>query len=353
MQLLPLLCFLQAPLLPINNRALPPADDDFFFVALADDRPAGAGLPPTATFREILKEVSLIDPSFVICSGDLLYGNEDTLAQYRQEVAWLKPLLNAMPCPFFNTPGNHEISNKPGFLAEYKKWFGAPYGEFDFGHYRFLAVCTDLPSEPPGVWGDQLNWLTRMLGTPRPTVTFQHHPVFKRPTNADKEDTTVSNPDELSRLYADGGVKVAFEAHDHVYDEQEHGGVKYIIEGGAGAPLDAAPAEGGYFSYVLAHVTGEAIKLTPLPLDSIESVSISKGVTAVGNYSDSDIPIGNLLVRSANRPVGVSASYQTKKREQKRVSARIIQVRRLKGAYETRIGLIAPKHHAVFVRLIF
>jgi hypothetical protein len=118
----------QAPFAPLNHKPLPSSKDDFYFVALGDNRPAGSGLPPTGTYREILKEVSIIDPEFVLSTGDLLYGNEETLDQYKQEEVWMKPLLDTLPCPFFNVPGNHEINNNPEFLDEYTKTMGPTYG---------------------------------------------------------------------------------------------------------------------------------------------------------------------------------------------------------------------------------
>jgi len=342
-----------APFQPLNHKALPPSQTDFYFIALGDNRPAGAGLPPTATFRELVKEVSIIDPAFVLSSGDLLYGNEETLDQYKQEIAWMKPLLNTLPCPFFNAPGNHEINNRPEFLAEYTKSMGPLYGEFDYGNFRFLAVCTELPAPKPSVTGDELTWLSGVLSTAKPTITYQHHPVFMRPTNLDKSDAEVDGAAALHALYVQGGVKVAFEAHDHVYNAQVHDGIQYVIAGGAGAPLDTVPTDGGYFNYVLGHVTGDDVQLTVLPMGSVEVTQVSDGVAAVGEYSFNDLPVHNMEIFSTKKPTGLTSGYTTKKGKFKEVPATIVNVVATSKGFETQVDLVAPAHHATFVKLTY
>lgn len=329
---------------------MPKSQQDFTFIALGDDRPAGAGLPPTATYREILKEVALIDPAFVISTGDLLYGNEETLAQYKQEIAWMKPLLNALPCPFINVPGNHEINNRPEFLRAYEKGLGPLYGRFDFGSFRFLAVCTELPADKPSVFGAQLEWLKGQMSHPMPTIAFEHHPVFTRASN--KEDTAgVSNHDELHKLYQSGGVKAVFEGHDHVYNRQEHDGILYMIAGGAGAPLDAEPTDGGFFHYVIVHVHGDSLEATPVSIGALEVVKLSESRVAVGNYCDTDLPVNRLVIQTRKRPSKVSAGYGTKTGKTKKVPAKIVSVSPGARGFDVIVALVAPKHHATIVRL--
>jgi 3',5'-cyclic AMP phosphodiesterase CpdA len=348
------LAFTQSPFAPLNHKPLPPSKTDFYFVALGDNRPAGAGLPPTATYRELLKEVSILGPEFVISTGDLLYGNEDTLDQYKQEIAWIKPLLETLPCPFFNVPGNHEINNRPEFLAEYQKRLGPLYGKFEFGGYRFVAVCTEIPSPHPSVFGDQLDWLKQEFSVSKPTFTYQHHPVFERPTNKDTaEQAEVENAGELHKLYQQGGVKIAFEGHDHVYNKQEHDGITYVIAGGSGAPLDAAPTDGGYFHFVLVHVNGDSVTETPIPMGAIEIVPMGDGVVAAGEYADAELPVTNLHVMSREEPKGLTAGYQAKTGKIKSVDATIVRTTKTADGYDTQVSLVLPAHHATIVRLTF
>jgi hypothetical protein len=335
----------------LNSKPLPPSKSDFWFVALGDNRPAGAGLPPTHTFRELLKEVSAVGPEFILSSGDLLYGNEETLAQYRQEIAWMKPIIQSLPCPFFNAPGNHEINNRPEFLKAYTSAFGAPYGSFDFGGIRFVAVCTELPAEKPSVFGAQLDWLKKTMSHKMPTVVFQHHPVFVRGSNSEKESAHVDQSQMIHQLYLEGGVKMAVEGHDHIYNQQTHDGIDYRIAGGAGAPLDGAAEEGGYYHFLLVHAKNGNLEATVIPVETLEILPQGDGIATVAEYSNIDLPLSNVLVSSSFLPRSVGAGYTNKKKKTVSVDARIVASWRSGKGYETRVALVAPRAHATVVRL--
>ncbi len=334
-----------------NLKPLPPSKQDYYFIALGDDRPAGPGLPPTHTFRELLKEVGTICPEFVLSSGDMLYGNEETLSQYKQEVAWMKPLIQTLPCPFFNVAGNHEINNRPEFLQTYTAAFGPLYGSFDFGGIRFLAVCTELPAQSPSVFGAELSWLKRILSTKKPTVVFQHHPVFVRGTNSEKESAGVADHEAIHKLYLHGGVVMVVEGHDHIYNRQVHDGIDYRIAGGAGAPMDGPPEDGGFFHFLLVHVHNGKLESTLVPIDTLEVLPLGDGVAAVSDYAYIDLPLTNVVIESSFAPKSISASYTTKKKKSKGVDARIVSVQRSGNGYRARVALVAPHAHAVTVRL--
>ncbi|HWD41996.1 MAG TPA: metallophosphoesterase [Fimbriimonas sp.] len=348
-----LLCSLalQSGFHSLNSKPLPPESNDFWFVALGDNRPAGAGLPPTETFRNILAEVSAIDPAFIVSSGDLLYGNEETLAQYNQEIAWMKPVIDELPCPFFNVPGNHEINNRQEFFSAYTRAFGAPYGSFTYGGWQFVGICTEIPAPKPSVFGDQLQWLKQTLSAKTPTVTFEHHPVFARDTNTEKETATIQNAHEIHELFRTGNVKMALEGHDHIYNQQTHDGVDYRLAGGAGAPLDGSPTDGGFFHFLLVHVHGASLEAVPVPAGTLEVTPLQDGTVAASDYAFADLPLNNLTVRSSFKPSSVSAGYTTKKGKLTAVEARIVGTVEAKDGFETRIALVLPQHHATVVKL--
>jgi len=343
--------FAQTSFQPLNHKPLPPSSNDFWFVALGDNRPAGAGLPPTRTFRELIEEVSIIDPAFVISSGDLLYGNEETVDQYRQEVKWMKPLLDSMPCAFFNAPGNHEINNRPEFMKEYIAAFGPLYGSFEFGGIRFVGVCTEVPAEKPSIFGDQLTWLQKLATEKKPTVYFEHHPIFPRASNAEKETAGVANAAELHALYRDSGAVMVLEGHDHIYDAQMHDGVDYRIAGGAGAPLDGATKDGGYFHFLLVHAHDGKLDSTPIPSGTLEVVPISDGVVAVADYAYADLPLNNVRITSKFEPKSVKADYTSKTGKTKSVDATIVRTTKVGDHFETQVSLLLTRAKATFVRL--
>lgn len=342
------------PFAPLNHKSLPAPTNDFYFVAMGDNRPAGAGLPPTATFRGLLNEVAAIGPAFVLSTGDLFYGNEESVEQYKIEEGWMRPLLEALPCPFYNSAGNHEINNRPEFLSEYEAQWGQCYGSFEYGGLRFVAVCPELPAERPGIYGEQKAWLEGLLSDHKPSVIFQHHPVFARSTNTDpKEDATIKDAAQVHALYRDGGVKVVFEGHDHIYDRQEHDGIPYIIAGGSGAPLDGPTNVGGFFHFVLVHVVDGKVEATVVPAGTLEVVKLKDGSTAAGNYADVDLPASNILIDADRTPKGVTASYTTKKGKPKEVTASVVSVTKTARGFQVRVSAVLPKHRATIFRLTY
>ena len=342
------------PFGPLNHKTLPAPSSDFTFVAMGDNRPAGAGLPPTTTFRSLIDEVATIGPAFVISSGDLFYGNEETLDQYKIEEGWMRPILDKLPCPFYNAPGNHEINNRPEFLEEYTSSWGQTYGAFQYGGLRFVAVCTELPADRPGIYGDQKTWLQNLLSDRMPTVVFQHHPIYARSTNPDpKEEAVIKDAETVHQLYKDGNVKMVVEGHDHIFDRQEHDGIPYIIAGGGGAPLDGPTNVGGFFHFLLVHVSNGKMEATPIPMGTLDVVRLADGSTAVANYADVDLPVTNVLIHTLQMPTAVTGSYTTKKGKPKDVPAKIVKVNKVSNGYQAQIALTLPKHRATILKLAY
>jgi hypothetical protein len=331
----------------LNSHRLPPSRMKFDFVALGDNRPAGAFLPPTKVFRGLLHDVGIIAPAFVVSSGDLIYGKEEPIAQFRVEAKQVKALLAALPCPFFNAPGNHEISDRPELYREYLKWFGPTFGSFRFGAFRFLQVSTEEVGSAPGISPAEHRWLEKMFATPGPKIAFQHHPIVGRKSNESPE--LVDDAEKVASFYKDGGVKYVFQGHDHAFAHESADGLEYFLSGGAGAPLDAIPTDGGFFHFLLVHVDGEKVSADVIPSGALE-VSPSAGGVTVGNYADVDLPLGNVTVSVSRRPQAASGKvFRAKKVTD--VPVRIVSVQRAKGGYLVRLSLVAPKHRATVIRL--
>ncbi len=340
---------LQGTFQPINHIPLPPESNDFTFVALGDNRPAGAGQPPTEVFRHILTEVSWIHPAFVLSSGDLIYGNEESIEQYRKECDWIRPLLTSVGVPFFNAPGNHEINGRADFQAEYLKQFGPMYGYFDYGGCRFIALATDSADSTANFTKDELAWIDTALAGKKPSFVYQHRPYFARkPDPADS--ATVENGGPVAAKFAAANVKAVFEGHDHVFNHSVHDGIDYYIAGGAGAPLDAAPDEGGFFHYVLVHVKDGKVKdVTVMPLGSIDVRQTGSDIR-VSSYVDADVDLRNVVVSWPTRPSAVHAAYD-KKGKMADTDASIVSVEKNGSGYLVHISLSLKKHRQTIVHL--
>ncbi|MCB8933735.1 MAG: metallophosphoesterase [Fimbriimonadaceae bacterium] len=340
-------CRAQGVFPPINHIPLGPSKTEFTFVALGDNRPAGAGLPPTRVFQEILREVAWIHPDFVLSTGDLLYGNEESMEQYRAECAAIKPLIGAIGVPFFNAPGNHEIAGKPEFEMEYIKQFGPLYGSFEFGGCRFIALSTDSAAFPAKLGPDQYAWLNGQLADKRPSFVFGHHPIIAREGN-DEPGKTVEQGPELVTKFSESNVKAVFEGHDHVFNHQTRGGVEYFIAGGAGAPLDAPPEQGGFFHFVLVHVKDGVMDATVVPLNAID-VTEDGDHAIVSSYCDSDLELGNLTVTVATLPKTITAQAD-KKGKMAEVPVRLVSSEKLASGYRLHLAFTLTKHRQTILR---
>ncbi len=284
---------------------------------------------------------------FVLSSGDIVFGKDEPLATYKSEFDQIQTLINALPCPLFNAPGNHEISERQEFYDEYTKRVGATYGSFNFGQWKFVEVSTEEMGASPAVAPKVVDWLKSVLSTPEPKMCFHHHPIYTRKSNAE-EGAGVTNHDEVEALYKGGNVKYVFQGHDHVFNHQKHDGINYYITGGAGAPLDAAPEDGGYFHFLIVHVKGQEVKVDPIPAGAIQFTPTPTG-EIVGNYSDFPLHFHRLMVPCKTKPTSVSAHSVKKKSTP--VPATLVGVEQSTVGFVAIVDVTAPQHLPTYVEL--
>ncbi|MHB8635865.1 MAG: metallophosphoesterase family protein [Fimbriimonadaceae bacterium] len=336
-----------APFGAANHKPLPPLTDNFDFVAFGDNRPVGAGMPPTPIFRSILKDVANLGPAFVLSSGDIVFGKNEPLATFESECDSIQTLINALPCPLFNAPGNHEISDRKDLYDEYTKRFGATYGSFKFGKWKFIEISTEEVGFSPAISPMELGWLNNELSSPEPKIVFHHHPLFVREGNTEV-GAGIANHDMVDMMYKSGNVKYAFQGHDHVFNHQTHDGIEFYITGGAGAPLDAPPADGGYFHFLVVHVRGTKVEVDPIPAGAIQITPTANGII-VGNYSDFPLHFHHLTVRCSTKPGSVEAHSVKKKSTP--VAVRVVSVEPASGGYAAVLDLTAPPHLPTYIDL--
>ena len=330
-----------------NGIPLPPSTDDFDFIALGDNRPVGAGMPPTPIFKSILQDVANLGPAFVLSSGDIVFGKDEPFNMFKGECDAIQTLINALPCPLFNAPGNHEISERKELYDEYTKRFGATYGSFKFGSWKFVEISTEELGYSPAVAPAELGWLNNELSSPEPKMVFHHHPLYTRKSNAE-EGAGITNHDVVAAMYKTGNVKYAFQGHDHVFNHQTHDGTEFYITGGAGAPLDAAPEDGGFFHFLLVHVTGTKVEIDPIPAGAIQITATPSGVI-VGNYSDFDLHFHHLMVPCSAKPTTITA--KSVKKSMKPVAVKVVSVEGGSGGYTAILDLTAPPHAPTYIEM--
>jgi MYXO-CTERM domain-containing protein len=216
-------------------------------------------------------------PDIVFESGDIQYGgiysdyfatNDESSGQPGFFVG-AKALVASVP--FMAVPGNHDASSNmptnygllfpnPGHVVGSSGWTG--YYSFTCGDSMFIGLDANTPNST------QTSWLTAQLAAAKSNAAvvhvfvWFHQSPYSIGTHGDDATTQPWTP-----LFEDPASKVraVFTGHDHDYQRLQHGGLTYIVSGGAGADLypvattDKAGAsvlaKTAQFNYVQLHIT--------------------------------------------------------------------------------------------------
>ena len=273
-----------------------PKATQFTFIAAGDNRPAKKNaIKQPKTLAQILKDSKQFKPVFILWSGDTIAGfrtagqpmHHKTLeAQYKE---FFRHAAKA-GVPMFNSPGNHEMDlvNKSTagtvetpdekmqmlYLKMMQYPQGAPpYGAFDYGNSRFIAVDTEevppitavrsggggtkkLKLDPGFVSMQQIELLTADLEANKHKdhiFVFMHHSIKAA---SEKMQLNPENAGTLEALFAKyHNVTYVIAAHEHIYfnatgntiqpepkKSPSKDGPSYLVSGGAGAPLGSCPS---------------------------------------------------------------------------------------------------------------
>lgn len=293
------------PLRPVNPRPFgPPAGEGRFTFAVAGDgRPTVAGMPFPAVTAQIMREVALLRPAFTLYTGDAIFGYKQSRQQMLNELDRFRALADTSRGPVFNVPGNHEAQSNEAAMEVLAAWGHDLYGSFDFHGWHFVGLNTDEPNHEGRVTGAQLEWLERDLRAAagaRGTFVFMHRPLFSWfQGNFNPDDAQA-----LMKLFAAHGVRAVFAAHDHLYYEEEHDGVRYVTVGGAGGPLYTQPPAGGFSHYVLVSCDQSEFEMNVVEPGRLEVVELAGNdglepvtTTRLANITDRDVVARGLRMR--------------------------------------------------------
>jgi hypothetical protein len=198
-------------------RVIPAFKDDYYFVHVTDTHlpthefSSGGWISPDTSemvdFREVINDINLINPEFVIHTGDLI--NEGELEDYLDVRAYTKAqaILAELEVPVFLVAGNHDIggwsSTPPPDGTARRDWWrffgwsrlddpppGAPWYtqnySFDYGpvHFTGLEAYDNYDYWRQEIYGresftpGQMNWLSEDLAaasTSDARVLFYHY----------------------------------------------------------------------------------------------------------------------------------------------------------------------------------
>jgi hypothetical protein len=165
------------------------APEETFQFVVVSDLQGGYRL---GVFERAVQAIQTLQPSFVMCIGDLIGGKDAKMAGPAQQAmvtdevllkqwARFRSMLEPLGSRFYFTPGNHDY-NYPSKAAVYKRHVGSPYYSFNYGECHFLVINTnDGPDAKAGISAGQLEFLKKDLQENEDvahTFIFCHHPFF-------------------------------------------------------------------------------------------------------------------------------------------------------------------------------
>lgn len=199
-----------------------------------------------AAHAQVVADLIADNPDVVLHTGDLVASVSESYWQtfFRIEAALLRSV------PIYPVLGNHE-----GDGSRYVQLFVLPqqggqkrYYEARWGTVSVVALDTNQAvAEGSAQW----RWLASTLASlaDDPGVSFRlvllHHGPF------DSGSGHGSNLDVRSAmvpLFESYGVDIVVSGHNHDYERSTVNGIKYVVTGGGGAPLDTVT--GGWWTEV-------------------------------------------------------------------------------------------------------
>jgi hypothetical protein len=298
-----------------------PGATKFCFIAAGDNRPAEESLPQPQVLTQIFNDAQRFKPAFFLWSGDIIYGHEDHHKKLEKQYKEFFDIAQLAKAPVFNSPGNHEMDTMTktatekvetpdkklqDYYLEFMKFpaKAPPYGAFDYGNSRFIAVDTEevggpspLPTSTPasgkklkldpGFVSDvQLGLLKHDLEANQSKAhifVFMHHPIKAAKSSSGLNQANAAALQALFQKYPNVSYVIA--AHEHLYfnatgttlapadrTDPSDQGPSYLVSGGAGAPLDNCPGSdancASYNHYLVFEVDGGTVKVQVIQVSS-------------------------------------------------------------------------------------
>lgn len=254
--------------------------DSFSFVHLTDFHigdPRGLTENPKEIIgwkaaRKTIEEINLLNPDFVIISGDLTFGQLYPF-EYIFEYKTCYNILQDFTVPTYLCPGNHDgyIQTFQDGFKFWEKYFGPLYYSFNYHNTHFLSINSyDWPAKARlGFsylvfnWGgsiqeDQINWIENDLKThseAQQTIMMMHHnPLWDTVTDS-LVGNGYYNREKILNLIQTHKVDAVFDGHVHYDNITVDNETLYVTTTTASSSLD----KDGYWGYRFITVENSSI----------------------------------------------------------------------------------------------
>lgn len=234
------------------------------FVSMADSRGSDNGVN-TAVLTQIVNLVNSENADLVIFQGDAVSGSSTDSVLSSQMDTWLS-VMNNLNCPWYFSPGNHEIrtaTSEAVLRTKVDQPLNGPPGHeemvysFDHQNAHFVSLNSNHYGEAHHV---QRAWLsTDLAGTSQPHIfVMAHEPAYPvGPHVGSSLDVYPTERDDFWNIMSNAKVGMYFCGHEHLYSRSTHGSIYQIINGTCGAPIySGPPGTIGEYHYVVVEIDG-------------------------------------------------------------------------------------------------
>ncbi len=234
------------------------------FASIADSRTGTNGVNVTE-LTTIVNRINTENVDLVIFEGDACDGSSDDEVLSSQMDTWLG-VMNNLNCPWWYSPGNHEIRSSTSqdvLRTKVDQPLNGPAGDlemvysFDHENAHFVSLNSNHEGEDHHV---QRSWLAADLAaTSQPhKFVLAHEPAYPAgPHVGSSLDAYPSERDDFWSIMENAGVRMYFTGHEHLYQRSLHGNIYQVINGTCGAPISSGwPDTVAEYHYVIVEIDG-------------------------------------------------------------------------------------------------
>lgn len=263
-----------------------PYDGTIRFVLLGDNRNSSPfSKKGDKIYAKVIEKINQLNPDFAVNVGDFTF---DSLPRHWKD---FEKITAKTRVPYLTVVGNHDVIFRRNY---YESRYTPPHAEtglddytFDYGNSRFIM----LDNANRTITERQFQWLEKLTNTTKKTFVFAHiPPAYEDWSHSLSPSKAVSK--RWMDLQAKNNVDYVLLGHIHLYDEKVHQGVKYVVSGGAGSPLDKKAKFGkALYHVVQVEINGDQVSHRVVP---VQTQVQSEGPTGFDTGLDSG-EIGQLI----------------------------------------------------------
>jgi predicted phosphohydrolase len=284
-------------LLVVLCAACAAGSDAAFRFAILSDRTGGH---TDGVYPQVIEEISLLNPDFVITVGDHIEGYGEDFERVGAEWDTLLEFLDRLEVPVYLTPGNHDIWSAESEEVYQARTGRRPYYSFDYENTHFVVLDVSRIESWDDFQEEQLEWLTADLGQAEAEnlFVFLHKPLWA-------QTLVLGKPDPMHSLFLEHGVDAVFCGHLHNYFTATYDGIDYTVLGSSGGAIfhstEQPVARGEFFQFGWVTVGSPGYELAIVDLGGIypQNVVTTESLEEIDEIESELVTVVPLIVGDA------------------------------------------------------